>query len=41
MGPAYLIFPVVSLSPAITVLMAMVLLRERIARMRVDGWSPR
>ncbi len=28
-GPAYLIFPVVALSPAITVLMAMALLRER------------
>ncbi len=28
MGPAYLIFPIISISPAITVLMAMVLLRE-------------
>ena len=27
--PAYLIFPVVSLSPAVTVLMAVALLRER------------
>ncbi|MBW8088321.1 DMT family transporter [Streptomyces hygroscopicus subsp. hygroscopicus] len=36
-GPAYLIFPVVSLSPVITVLMAMVLLRERIARLAVVG----
>ena len=27
MGPAYLIFPIISISPAITVLMAMVLLR--------------
>jgi drug/metabolite transporter (DMT)-like permease len=36
-GPAYLIFPVVSLSPVITVLMAMVLLRERMARMAVGG----
>lgn len=29
-GPAYLIFPVIALSPAITVLMAVVLLRERL-----------
>jgi drug/metabolite transporter (DMT)-like permease len=36
-GPAYLIFPVVSLSPVITVLMATVLLRERMARMAVGG----
>jgi drug/metabolite transporter (DMT)-like permease len=36
-GPAYLIFPVVSLSPVVTVLMATVLLRERIARMAVGG----
>src|SRR3712207_727549 len=28
-GPAYLIFPVIALSPAITVLMAMAILRER------------
>ncbi|MFD4374357.1 EamA family transporter [Streptomyces sp. NPDC058486] len=36
-GPAYLIFPVVSLSPVITVLMAVVLLRERIGRQAVCG----
>jgi drug/metabolite transporter (DMT)-like permease len=36
-GPAYLIFPVVSLSPVITVLMATMLLRERIARLAVIG----
>ncbi|MFD9287514.1 DMT family transporter [Streptomyces sp. NPDC060030] len=36
-GPAYLIFPVISLSPVITVLMATVLLRERIARLAVGG----
>ncbi|WP_399880596.1 DMT family transporter [Streptomyces sp. BBFR51] len=36
-GPAYLIFPVVSLSPVITVLMAVALLRERIARLAVAG----
>jgi drug/metabolite transporter (DMT)-like permease len=37
MGPAYLIFPIVSISPAITVLMAMVLLRERISPLAVLG----
>ncbi|MFE7244248.1 DMT family transporter [Streptomyces sp. NPDC057580] len=36
-GPAYLIFPVVSLSPVITVLMATALLRERMARLAVGG----
>ncbi|MGW5351402.1 DMT family transporter [Streptomyces sp. NPDC004031] len=36
-GPAYLIFPLVSLSPVITVLMAMALLRERITRLAVVG----
>jgi drug/metabolite transporter (DMT)-like permease len=37
MGPAYLIFPIVSISPAITVLMAMVLLRERLSTLAVVG----
>jgi drug/metabolite transporter (DMT)-like permease len=37
MGPAYLIFPIVSISPAITVIMAMVLLRERISPLAVVG----
>lgn len=37
MGPAYLIFPLVALSPAVTVLMATVLLRERIPRLGVVG----
>src|ERR1700754_2058543 len=37
MGPAYLIFPIVSISPAITVLMAMVLLRERISKLACVG----
>ena len=37
MGPAYLIFPIVSISPAITVIMAMVLLRERISKLAVVG----
>ncbi|MGX1973655.1 DMT family transporter [Streptomyces kronopolitis] len=36
-GPAYLIFPVVSLSPVITVLMAVALLRERIGKLAVAG----
>jgi len=37
MGPAYLIFPIISISPAITVVMAMVLLRERIPLLAVVG----
>jgi drug/metabolite transporter (DMT)-like permease len=37
MGPAYLIFPIVSISPAITVVMAMVLLRERVSPLAVVG----
>jgi drug/metabolite transporter (DMT)-like permease len=37
MGPAYLIFPIVSISPAITVLMALVLLRERITGLAIVG----
>ena len=37
MGPAYLIFPIVSISPAITVVMAMVLLRERINTLAAVG----
>ena len=37
MGPAYLIFPIISISPAITVLMAMVLLRERLKPLAVVG----
>lgn len=36
-GPAYLIFPVISLSPAITVLMAMVFLREKTNRLGAIG----
>ncbi|GIF63943.1 membrane protein [Asanoa ishikariensis] len=36
-GPAYLIFPLIALSPAITVLMAMLLLRERIPRLALLG----
>ncbi|MEV0168877.1 putative membrane protein [Nonomuraea fuscirosea] len=36
-GPAYLIFPIVSLSPVITVLMAIALLRERIQWLAVVG----
>lgn len=37
MGPAYLIFPIVSISPAITVVMAMALLRERVSPLAVVG----
>ena len=37
MGPAYLIFPIISISPAITVIMAMVLLRERLKPLAVVG----
>lgn len=37
LGPAYLIFPVVALSPAITVLLALLLLRERIGRLAALG----
>ena len=37
MGPAYLIFPIISISPAITVMMAMVLLRERLKPLAVVG----
>jgi drug/metabolite transporter (DMT)-like permease len=37
MGPAYLIFPIVAVSPAITVLMAMVLLRERVTKLAAVG----
>ncbi|KQO63745.1 DMT family transporter [Curtobacterium sp. Leaf261] len=36
-GPAYLIFPIVSISPAITVLMAVAFLRERITKLAVVG----
>ena len=36
-GPAYLIFPVISISPAITVLMAVVILRERIRGLATIG----
>jgi drug/metabolite transporter (DMT)-like permease len=37
MGPAYLIFPIISISPAITVIMAMVLLRERLSALAAVG----
>jgi uncharacterized membrane protein len=37
LGPAYLIFPVVALSPAVTVILAVVLLRERIHRIASVG----
>ena len=37
MGPAYLVFPVIALSPMITVVMAVTVLRERITRVAVLG----
>jgi drug/metabolite transporter (DMT)-like permease len=37
LGPAYLIFPLISISPAITVLMAVLILRERIRGLAVVG----
>jgi drug/metabolite transporter (DMT)-like permease len=37
MGPAYVIFPITAMSPAITVLMAMTLLRERVNKPAVAG----
>jgi drug/metabolite transporter (DMT)-like permease len=36
-GPAYLIFPLISISPAITVLMAVLILRERIRGLATIG----
>ncbi|ROR83022.1 Uncharacterized membrane protein [Plantibacter flavus] len=36
-GPAYLIFPIISISPTITVIMAVILLRERLNRLAVLG----
>jgi drug/metabolite transporter (DMT)-like permease len=36
-GPAYLIFPIISISPAITVLMAVAILRERIRGLATIG----
>lgn len=36
-GPAYLIFPIISISPVITVLMAFVILREKSSRIGVLG----
>jgi drug/metabolite transporter (DMT)-like permease len=37
MGPAYIIFPIIALSPAITVVMALVALRERLTRLALIG----
>ncbi|WP_285026510.1 DMT family transporter [Plantibacter sp. ME-Dv--P-122b] len=36
-GPAYLIFPIISISPAITVIMAVILLRERLNAVAIVG----
>jgi drug/metabolite transporter (DMT)-like permease len=37
LGPTYLIFPIVSLSPVITILLSLILLRERTGRLGVAG----
>ncbi len=37
MGPAYIIFPIIALSPAITVIMALIALRERINKVAALG----
>jgi hypothetical protein len=36
-GPAYLIFPIISLSPALTIAMSFLLLRERTGRLGMLG----
>ena len=36
-GPAYFIFPIISLSPAITIAMSFVLLRERTGKLGALG----
>jgi drug/metabolite transporter (DMT)-like permease len=36
-GPAYLIFPIISLSPALTIVLSLLLLRERTGRLGVLG----
>ena len=37
LGPTYLIFPIVSLSPVVTILLSLVVLRERTGRLGVAG----
>jgi drug/metabolite transporter (DMT)-like permease len=37
MGPTYLIFPIISLSPVITILLSLVLLRERTGKLGLAG----
>lgn len=37
MGPAYIIFPILGLSPAVTVLLALLVLRERLNRLTAIG----
>ena len=37
MGPAYLIFPIISISPAITVMMSMLMLKEKINKVGTIG----
>lgn len=36
-GPAYLVFPIVSVSPALTVVLAVLLMRERLTALAVSG----
>lgn len=36
-GPAFLIFPIISLSPALTILLSMLLLRERTGKLGIAG----
>src|SRR5580698_1071924 len=36
-GPTYLIFPIISLSPVITILLSLVLLRERTGKLGIAG----
>src|SRR6202021_3629263 len=36
-GPTYLIFPIISLSPVVTILLSLVLLRERTGRLGLAG----
>jgi uncharacterized membrane protein len=37
MGPTYLVFPIVSLSPVVTILLSLILLRERTGRLGAAG----
>lgn len=37
MGPAYIVFPITSLQPAITVLLAVIFLKEKLSKLAVVG----